>query len=186
MNAVSHISDGLLEKDKKNVNNVAKLVATVVNCQYTLKRHMWNDISDEWPFYTDQERALFRYWIFSKQKFRLTKKRNMDALSIECYGWMQSFKVCLFFRRNKPQNLTPPLSDGSSSGGSISGLSSSSSRPASPQGITIPDSHRDHRHSGASGSIANNSGLLNNKRKSAFANDDLQVITNAYLATKQS
>ena len=57
---VSHISDGLLEKDKKNVNNVAKLVATVVNCQYTLKRHMWNDISDEWPFYTDQERALFR------------------------------------------------------------------------------------------------------------------------------
>ena len=86
MNAVSHISDGLLEKDKKNVNNVAKLVATVVNCQYTLKRHMWNDISDEWPFYTDQERALFRYWIFSKQKFRLTKKRNMNALSIECYG----------------------------------------------------------------------------------------------------
>ena len=95
MNAVSHISDGLLEKDKKNVNNVAKLVATVVNCQYTLKRHMWNDISDEWPFYTDQERALFRYWIFSKQKFRLTKKRNMDALSIECYGWMQGCKVII-------------------------------------------------------------------------------------------
>ena len=76
MNAVSHISDGLLEKDKKNVNNVAKLVATVVNCQYTLKRHMWNDISDEWPFYTDQERALFRYWIFSKAKISIDEKEK--------------------------------------------------------------------------------------------------------------
>ena len=57
---------------------------------------MWNDVSEDWPFYTEEDKAAFR--------------------------------------RSKPQNLTPPGSDGSSS--SIgSGLSSSSSRPASPQAI---------------------------------------------------
>ena len=90
----------MLEKDRKNVVHVAKLVSNVANNTYSLKRHMWNDVSEEWPFYTDHERALFR--------------------------------------RSKPQNLTPPLSDGSSSSSIVSGLSSSSSRPASPQGISGP------------------------------------------------
>ena len=54
------MTDGLLGKDNKNVFNVAKLIAHFQNNTYSLKRHMWNDVSEEWPFYTDQERALFR------------------------------------------------------------------------------------------------------------------------------
>ena len=61
---------------------------------YQLQRHIWNDVSEDWPFYTDEERQAFR--------------------------------------RRKPQNLTPPGSDGST-GSAASGHSSSSSHPASPQ-----------------------------------------------------
>ena len=63
---------------------------------YTLKRAFWNDVSEDWPFYTEEERQSFR--------------------------------------RRKPQNLTPPGSDGGVSVSSIgSGHSSSSSHPGSPQ-----------------------------------------------------
>ena len=63
---------------------------------YVLKRAFWNDVSEDWPFYTEEERQSFR--------------------------------------RRKPQNLTPPGSDGGISISSIgSGHSSSSSHPASPQ-----------------------------------------------------
>jgi RNA polymerase II elongation factor ELL len=61
---------------------------------YHLQRHIWNDVSEDWPFYTEEERQAFR--------------------------------------RSKPQNLTPPGSDGST-GSVASGHSSSSSHPASPQ-----------------------------------------------------
>ena len=65
---------------------------------YTLKRAFWNDVSEDWPFYTEQERQSFR--------------------------------------RRKPQNLTPPGSDGGVSVSSIgSGHSASSSQPGSPQAI---------------------------------------------------
>ena len=61
---------------------------------YHLKRDIWNDVSEDWPFYTEEERQAFR--------------------------------------RRKPQNLTPPGSDGSTAS-MASGHSSSSSHPASPQ-----------------------------------------------------
>ena len=62
---------------------------------YHLLRHIWNDVSEDWPFYTEEERQSFR--------------------------------------RRKPQNLTPPGSDGSTGSSTSSGHSSSSSHPASPQ-----------------------------------------------------
>ena len=65
------------------------------NNTYSLLRHFWNDVSEDWPFYTDYERQCFR--------------------------------------RRKPQNLTPPFSDGSTSS---SGHSPSSTHPASPPSLT--------------------------------------------------
>lgn len=58
---------------------------------YQLGRHIWNDVTEDWPFYTEQDRQSFR--------------------------------------RRKPQNLTPPGSDGSTCS---SGHSPSSTHPASP------------------------------------------------------
>ena len=87
-------SDGLREKEKKELFLMVKQVSTMKDNTYHLQRHIWNDVSEDWPFYTEEERQLFR--------------------------------------RRKPQNLTPPGSDGST-GSVASGHSSSSSHPASPQ-----------------------------------------------------
>ena len=86
--------DGLREKEKKELFLMVKQVSTMKDNTYHLQRHIWNDVSEDWPFYTEEERQLFR--------------------------------------RRKPQNLTPPGSDGST-GSAASGHSSSSSHPASPQ-----------------------------------------------------
>ena len=87
-------ADGLREKEKKELFPVVKQVSIMKDNTYQLQRHIWNDVSEDWPFYTDEERQAFR--------------------------------------RRKPQNLTPPGSDGST-GSAASGHSSSSSHPASPQ-----------------------------------------------------
>ena len=90
--------DGLREKEKKDLFSTVKQVSMMKDNTYHLQRHIWNDVSEDWPFYTEEERQQFR--------------------------------------RRKPQNLTPPGSDGST-GSAASGHSSSSSHPASPQ-PTLP------------------------------------------------
>ena len=75
---------------------ILRSVSDAKDNTYVLKRVYWNDVSEDWPFYTEEERQQFK--------------------------------------RRKPQNLTPPGSDGGVSVSSIgSGHSSSSSHPASPQ-----------------------------------------------------
>jgi len=86
--------DGLREKEKKELFPIVKQVSVMKDNTYILQRNMWNDVSEDWPFYSEEERQAFR--------------------------------------RRKPQNLTPPGSDGST-GSAASGHSSSSSHPASPQ-----------------------------------------------------
>ena len=52
-------SDGIREKDKKNVHGLLGSVATLRDNVYYLKRHCWNDVSQDWPFYSEQERRDF-------------------------------------------------------------------------------------------------------------------------------
>ena len=82
---------------------IVRSVSDTKDNTYVLKRAFWNDVSEDWPFYSDEERQLFK--------------------------------------RSMPQNLTPPGSDGGNSVSSIvSGHSSSSSHPASPQPTVISTS----------------------------------------------
>lgn len=99
---LSRISrDGLLEKDRANVTAILKTVSFMKDNTYNLLRHIWNDVSEDWPFYSDYDRQCFR--------------------------------------RRKPQNLTPPFSDGSTSS---SGHSPSSTHPASPPQTTATSAKR--------------------------------------------
>ena len=96
LNILKLFPDGVKDKDKKNIMGILRSVTDTKDNTYVLKRAFWNDVSEDWPFYTEEERQQFR--------------------------------------RRKPQNLTPPGSDGGASVSSIgSGHSSSSSHPASPQ-----------------------------------------------------
>jgi len=88
--------DGLKEKEKKTITNLLREVSDCKNNSYELRRSMWNEVSEDWPFYSEQDRVIVR--------------------------------------RRKPQNLTPPGSDTSTS----SGHSPSSTNPPSPPQITNP------------------------------------------------
>ena len=117
---------------------ILRSVSDTKDNTYALKRAFWNDVSEDWPFYTEEERQQFR--------------------------------------RSKPQNLTPPGSDGGISVSSIgSGHSSSSSHPASPQPITstiantmhVSDQRQDNYRDGISSPKHSNSVL---KRASPTSN----------------
>ena len=51
-------ADGIREKDKKNVHSLLSNVASLRDNVYHLKRHMWEQVSVDWPFYTEQVRVV--------------------------------------------------------------------------------------------------------------------------------
>lgn len=54
--------DGMREKDKKS-NLLSMLLREVAECKsnvYELKRAMWNDVKEDWPFYTAEDRAALK------------------------------------------------------------------------------------------------------------------------------
>lgn len=81
---------------------------------YHLYQHMWNDVNEEWPYYTEQEKQIL--------------KRSVFFFIIVAVGEYVLF--VFFFHRRKPQNLTPPGS--SDTGSSGSGQSPTSTHPGSP------------------------------------------------------
>lgn len=57
--------------------NVLSAIGLMKDQAYHLARHIWNDVHDDWPFYTDQERQILkRYDVAIKVKviFFLTLK----------------------------------------------------------------------------------------------------------------
>lgn len=82
-------------KEKNALSMVLKQVASLRDNTYHLNHSLWNDVQEDWPFYSEQDRQVLK--------------------------------------RRKPQNLTPPGSDGGSSSGS--GQSPTSTHPGSPPSI---------------------------------------------------
>jgi RNA polymerase II elongation factor ELL len=92
---VLDIADGIRMKEKNALSMVLKQVASLRDNTYHLNHSLWNDVQEDWPFYSEQDRQVLK--------------------------------------RRKPQNLTPPGSDGGSSSGS--GQSPTSTHPGSPPSI---------------------------------------------------
>lgn len=40
--------------------NILKQVAYMRDNTYHLQRHIWNDVQEDWPFYTEQEKTMLR------------------------------------------------------------------------------------------------------------------------------
>lgn len=101
-------TDGIREKDKKNVHGLLGSVATIRDNVYHLKRHIWNEVSVDWPFYSEQERREFI--------------------------------------SHRPENVTPPGSDSSSSSRSPAGKrpspSSADPLPVGCSPVTLPKKPR--------------------------------------------
>lgn len=55
-------SEGLKERDKTAIGTLLKTVSYMRENTYHLHRHLWNDVHEDWPFYSEQERqTLKRY-----------------------------------------------------------------------------------------------------------------------------
>jgi len=58
-------SEGLRDSDKISLNSTLMSVATIKDNVYHLLRHMWNDVLEDWPFYSEQERQQMQKLDFS-------------------------------------------------------------------------------------------------------------------------
>ncbi|BES94138.1 RNA polymerase II elongation factor [Nesidiocoris tenuis] len=52
--------DGLSAKDRSNLTNSITSVASCRDNSYHLLRHIWNDVQDDWPFYSEQDRVVLK------------------------------------------------------------------------------------------------------------------------------
>jgi len=54
------VPDGLRDKDRNSLTTVLMQVAVMRDNTYQLIRHVWNDVQEDWPFYSEQERQLLK------------------------------------------------------------------------------------------------------------------------------
>lgn len=54
------ITEGIKEKDKKLIMPILMAVALMKDQAYHLARHIWNDVQDDWPFYTSEEKSILK------------------------------------------------------------------------------------------------------------------------------
>ncbi|XP_018339357.1 PREDICTED: RNA polymerase II elongation factor Ell isoform X1 [Trachymyrmex septentrionalis] len=52
--------EGLRERERPIMQTLLKQVAYMRDNTYHLYRHIWNDVLEDWPFYTEQERTMLR------------------------------------------------------------------------------------------------------------------------------
>ena len=53
-------TEGIKERDRSVITNVLKTISYVRDNAYVLNRHVWNDVHEDWPFYTEQDRATLK------------------------------------------------------------------------------------------------------------------------------
>ncbi|RZF32073.1 hypothetical protein LSTR_LSTR016623 [Laodelphax striatellus] len=52
--------EGLRDKDRNQLTATLSSIAMQRDNTYYLLRHVWNDVSDDWPFYTAQDRQTLK------------------------------------------------------------------------------------------------------------------------------
>uniref|UniRef100_T1IUD5 OCEL domain-containing protein n=1 Tax=Strigamia maritima TaxID=126957 RepID=T1IUD5_STRMM len=52
--------DGIKEKDKKGLAGILTQVAIMKNNKFDLAKHVWSEVQDDWPFYTEADRQLLK------------------------------------------------------------------------------------------------------------------------------
>ncbi|XP_071564977.1 RNA polymerase II elongation factor ELL [Temnothorax nylanderi] len=52
--------EGLRDRERSVMPMILKQVAYMRDNTYHLNRHIWNDVQEDWPFYTEQERTMLR------------------------------------------------------------------------------------------------------------------------------
>lgn len=53
-------AEGIREKERMIMTTVLKAVAFMRDNTYHIVRHAWNDVQEDWPFYTEQEKTMLK------------------------------------------------------------------------------------------------------------------------------
>lgn len=53
-------SEGLKDKERGMVNKILPEIGTLKDNCYHLRRHVWNDVNEEWPFYSEEEKRMLK------------------------------------------------------------------------------------------------------------------------------
>ncbi|CAL8122040.1 unnamed protein product [Orchesella dallaii] len=53
-------SDGIKDRDKKVFMTILQQITSFKDNEYSLLRGVWNDVQEDWPYYSDQERQLMK------------------------------------------------------------------------------------------------------------------------------
>jgi len=70
------VPDGLRDRDRNSLTTVLMQVAVMRDNTYQLIRHVWNDVQEDWPFYSEQERQLLKRSVSHLYSRVLTVKRQ--------------------------------------------------------------------------------------------------------------
>lgn len=57
-------AEGIREREKSCIQNLLKSLAYVRDNTYHLHRHIWNDVHEDWPFYSEQDRQSLKRLVF--------------------------------------------------------------------------------------------------------------------------
>lgn len=54
------LTEGVKDRDKTAIGTLLKSLSYLRENTYHLHRHLWNDVHEDWPFYTEQERQCLK------------------------------------------------------------------------------------------------------------------------------
>lgn len=57
------ITEGIKEKERSLVNKILPHISTLKDNCYHLRRNMWNDVNEDWPFYTEEEKRMLKRYV---------------------------------------------------------------------------------------------------------------------------
>lgn len=52
--------DGVRKEERKCISQILTNISSMRDNVYYLHRHIWNDVQEDWPFYTEQERQILK------------------------------------------------------------------------------------------------------------------------------
>lgn len=53
-------NEGIREREKSTISTILKEISIIRDNTYNLKRQIWNDVNEDWPFYTEQELQMLK------------------------------------------------------------------------------------------------------------------------------
>lgn len=53
-------SEGLKDKERTVMNKILPQIGTLKDNCYHIRRHVWNDVNEDWPFYTEEEKRTLK------------------------------------------------------------------------------------------------------------------------------